>query len=89
MEKSIRNTDAVAHKLGPTLIRAINNRLEAVKEEKQKREEMMERRKAEAIAAKRRRARRGISLSSEEEDESDIGDDTDPDQANDKYLLQL
>ena len=50
---------------------------------------MMERRKAEAMATKRRRARGGISLSSEEEDESDIGDDTDPDQANDEYPLQL
>ena len=49
----------------------------------------MERRKAEAIAAKWRRARRRISLSSKEEDESDIRDDTDSDQTNEKYLRQL
>ena len=89
MEKSIRNADAVARKLGPASTRATNDRLEAVREERRKREEMMERRKAEAMAAKRRRARGGMSLSSEEEDESDIGDDTDLDQADDEYPLQL
>ena len=94
MEKGIKNADAVARKLGPASTRAINNRLEAVREERRKREEMIERRKAEAMAAKRRRARGGISLSSEEEDESDTGDDMDPDQANldqanDKYLVEL
>ena len=46
------------------------------------------------MAAKQRRARGGISLSNEKEDESDIGDDTnldqaDPDQANNKYLVEL
>lgn len=52
---------------------------------------MVERRKTEAMAAKRQRARGGISLSSEEGGnyESDTGDETDPDQANDEYLLQL
>ncbi len=53
---------------------------------------MVERRKTEAMAAKRRRARGGISLSSEEEEnyESDTGDETDPDQADDnKNPLQL
>ena len=89
MEKGIRNADAVACKLGPASTRATNDRLEAAREERRKREEMMERRKAEAMAAKRRRARGGISLSSEEEDESDTGNDTDPDQAVDKYPLQL
>ncbi len=46
---------------------------------------MVERRKTEAMAAKRRRARRGISLCSEEKEnyESDTGDETDPDQADD------
>ena len=89
MKKGIRNADAVARKLRPASTRATNDRLEAAREERRKREEMMERRKAEAMAAKRRRARGGISSSSEEEDESDTGDDTDPDQANDKYPLQL
>ena len=89
MENGIRNANAVARKLGPASTRTTNDRLETVREEKQKRKEMMERRKAEATVAKRRRARRGISSSSEEEDKSDTGDDTDPDQADDKYPLQL
>ena len=41
------------------------------------------------MIAKQRKARRGISLSIEEEDENDNGDNTDLDQANDKYPLQL
>ena len=41
------------------------------------------------MAAKWHRARGGISLSSEEEDESDNGNDMDPDQVDDKYPLQL
>ena len=41
------------------------------------------------MAAKWRRARGGISSSNEEEDKSDTGDDTDPDQADDEYPLQL
>ena len=43
---------------------------------------MIEKQKAEAMAAKWRRVRGRTSLSSEEEDESDTGDNTDPDQAN-------
>ena len=50
---------------------------------------MIEKRKAEVMAAKWRRARGGISLSSEKEEESDTGDDTDLDQADDKYPQQL
>ncbi len=44
----------------------------------------MERRKTEAMAAKQQRARGGISLSIEEKKnyESDNGDETNPDQAN-------
>ena len=80
MKKSIRNAERVARKLGPTLTRIINDRLEVAREERQKREEIMERQKAEAMVAKRRRARGGISLSSEEEDESDTRDNMDPDQ---------
>ena len=83
IEKSIKNADAVARKLGPASTRATNDRLEAARKERRKREEIMERQKAEAMAAKRHRARRGISLSSEKEDESDTGDDIDSDQAND------
>ena len=36
MEKCIRNADAVVHKLGPALTRAINQKFEVVREEKQK-----------------------------------------------------
>ena len=89
MEKDIKNADAVARKLGPASTRTINNRFEAVREKRRKKEEMMERRKAEAMAAKQRRARKQISFSSKEEDKSDTGDDTDLDQVNDEYLLQL
>ena len=58
-------------------------------ESKQKREKMVEKRKIEAIAAKRRRNRGGINLSIKKETnyESDIEDDTKPDQANNKYPL--
>ena len=38
---------------------------------------MMEKRKAKAMVAKRRKVRGGISLSNEEEDESDTKDDID------------
>ena len=50
---------------------------------------MIERRKVEAIVAKWRRAGGRIGLSNEEEDQSDTKDDMDPDQANDKYPVQL
>ena len=94
MEKGIKNADAVAHKLGLASTRVTNNKLEIFREERWKRKEMMERQKAEAMAAKQCRVRRRISLSSDEEDESDIEDNTDPnqadlDQANDKYLVEL
>ena len=89
MEKSISNANAIVRKLQPALIRVTNNRLEAVEEKRRKKEEIMEKQKAKAMAAKRRRTRRKISSSNKREDESDTGNDTDPDQANDKYLLQL
>ena len=41
------------------------------------------------MATKQCRARGEISLSSEEENKSDTRDETHPDQANEKYLLQL
>ena len=39
------------------------------------------------MAAKQYKAKRGISLSSQKEDESDIKDNMDLDQIDDKYLL--
>ena len=50
---------------------------------------MMESRKAKVMAAKQRGAKGGISFSNEKEDENDTGDNTDLDQANKKYPLQL
>ena len=89
MEKGIKNANAIAYKLGPASIRATINRLEVAREKRQKKEEIKKRRKAKAIAAKQRRTRGGMSLSSEEENESDTRNDTNPDQAENKYPLQL
>lgn len=52
---------------------------------------MVEKQKTEATAAKRQKTRGGISLFNEEEKdyESVTGDKIDPNQANDKYPLQL
>ena len=50
---------------------------------------MMERQKAKAMAAKRHRTRVGISLFIEKKDKSDIKDNMDLKQANDKYPLQF
>lgn len=41
------------------------------------------------MAAKQCKAKRRMSLSSEKKNKSDIGDDIDPDQVNNKYSLQL
>ncbi len=81
IEKSIRNIDVVARKLGVASIRATNHRLEVAREEKRKREERVERRKAEAIAAKHHKNRGGICFSNEENEnyDSDTADDTDLD----------
>ena len=68
MEKSVRNTDKVAHKLKPAQIRATNQRLEVAREKRRKREEIVKRRKTEAMVAKRQRVRRGISLAIEKEE---------------------
>lgn len=46
---------------------------------------MMKRRKTETMIIQQYRARKEISLSSKKEDESDIRDNTDPNQADDKY----
>ena len=88
MEKCIKNIDTIARKLGPALTRATNNRLEVDREKRRKKEEIKEWQKAKAMAAKQRRAKRGMSSSGKEEDESDIENDTNPDQTKDKYLLQ-
>lgn len=91
MEKSIQNADAVVLKLRLASTNATNHRLEVAKEEQHKREGIMEIRKIEAMATKCCRNRGRISLSSREERNyvNDTGDNTDPEQANDKYPLQL
>ena len=89
MKKGVQNADAVARKPGPALTRVNNYKLEVVREKRRKREEMVERWKIEAIAAKYCKNRGGISMSNEEKGnyESDTRNDTDPDQADDKYPL--
>ena len=86
--KGIRNEDAVAHKLGPALIKATNLRLEIAKKEVQKKHEVVERRKAEAAAAKQQKDRGGISSSNKDDDNyySDT-DDTDQDQEENLNLV--
>ena len=84
--------NAVAYKLGPALIRAINHKLKVTREEQQKREEIVERQKTKTIAARCQRTRGRISLLSKEKKnyESDSGDETDLNQAGDnKNPLQL
>lgn len=49
---------------------------------------MMERQKAKTIIAKWHRASLEIRLSNEKKDKSDIGNNMDPNKANDKYLLK-
>ena len=79
--KSIRNADAVARKLGPASIKATNLRLEVAKKEVQKKHKVVERWKAEAAAAKQQRDRRDISSSNEDDDNNyNDTDDTNPDQ---------
>ena len=89
MEKDIKNADAITRKFGPASTRATTDRLEAAKKERRKREEMMERQKVEAMATKRRKAKGRMILSNEKKDKNNTGDNTDPDQDNDKYPLQL
>ena len=89
IKRVIQNANAIVRKLRPALIRASNDKLEVAWEKKQKTKEMIKRWKTKAIAAKYCRDRRGISLFSKEERnyESEIGDDTNLNQANNKYLL--
>lgn len=91
MTKSIKNVNAVTSKLKLALTRTTNHKLEMAQKKQRKGEEMVERWKGEAMAAKCCKDKRGFSLSSGEEKnhESDTENDTDPDQAKDKYLLQL
>ena len=92
MRKSIQNVDVIVHKLEPALIRATNYRLKVVREKQGKRKKIVERQKTKAMIAKCQRVRRRIGLSSEkkENDESNTGDETDPNQAgNIKNPLQL
>ena len=68
MEKSIRNVNAIAYKLGPALTRATNEKLEVARKERQKREEMVKGWKIKAITTRRQSAKGGISLSNKEEE---------------------
>lgn len=89
MKKHISNINAVICKLRLASIRVTNDSLEIAKEKKQKRKEIIERQKAGTMTTKQRRAKREINLFSEKENKSNTGDNTYPDQANDKYSLQL
>ena len=89
IEKGIKNAYIIACKLEPASKRATNIWLDVAKEKERKNEEMKERQKGKTMVAKQRRAKRGKSSSSEKEDESDIENNTDPDQAKDDYPLQL
>ena len=89
MKKDIRNIDTIARTLRPASTKVTNDRLEVARKEKREKKEIKKRWKAEAMVAKRCRARGGMSLSNKEEDKSDTGNDTDPDQAKDEYQLQL
>lgn len=46
---------------------------------------MMKKRKVEAMVAKQRRAKKEISLTNEKDNKSDTRDNTDSNQANNKY----
>lgn len=71
------------------MIRVNNHKLEVVREEKRRREKMVEKRKTKAMTMKHCKDRRGFSLFNEEKAnyKSNIKDDTDWDQADNKYLL--
>lgn len=91
MEKSKKNTYAVACKLRRALIRVTNHRLEVLREKKRKSKEIVKRQKTKAIAIKHQRPRQEISIFSDKKgnDKNDIRDEIDLDQTNDKYLLSL
>lgn len=91
MNKSLKNADIIAYKLRPALTKATNHRLEIADKERQKKEEIVKKWKTKAMAGKCQRAKKQISLFSQEKEsyESNIRNKIDPDQTNDKYLLQL
>ena len=70
MEKGIGNVSVIACKLVPALMKVTNNRLEVAKKERRKKEEIKKGRKQKLWLSN------GPEL---EEDESDIGNDTDLD----------
>lgn len=59
IKKNIKNIDAIACKLGLTLIRATNNKLEVTREERQKKEEIKKKQKVKAMVAKQRKDKEG------------------------------
>lgn len=67
MKKSIQNIDIIAYKLGLTLIRITNHKLEVIREEKQKREKIMKKWKTKAMIAKHCRVRERISSFNKQE----------------------
>lgn len=68
------------------MTRVTNHKLEVVKQNGWKKEEIIEEQKVEAIVVKWHKARRGISFSSEKKDESNLRNEVNLDQANNKYL---
>lgn len=91
IEKGINNADIVTRKFGPTSTRAINHRFEVAKEERRKRDEIVENLKTKVMAGRWERVREEIILSSKngKSNGSDIGDEIDPDQADNEYLMSL
>lgn len=91
MEKDINNINTVARMFRLASIRTTNYKFEVVREKKRKKEEIEEKRKIKVMAAKYQRTRKRICLSSKEEEnyESNTTDEMDPNQANNKYLLQF
>lgn len=68
-----------------------NPKLKVNNKKKRNREEIIEQRKTKDMAAKRQKTRGGIRLSSKKQQnyKSDLKDKTNPDLANEEYLLQL
>lgn len=77
----------MAYMLEPALIKITNYRLKVAKKKYGKREKIIKRQKIKIITAKRHRNRKGINLFGREEKnyKSETIDDTNPDQANNKY----
>lgn len=88
-KKYIQNVDLIICKLGLASIKTTNHKLEDASKKKQKREKITKRWKAKARAAKHHKAKKEISLFSIEKKnyKSNIKDDTNWDQANNKYPI--